>query len=152
MSHVASVECRITDLEALKVAADKLGFEFVEDQKTFKWYGRWLNDWSDRSRGAVFKGHNPKTFGKCSHALRLKSRSGMDYEVGIVPAPNGEEGYDLIYDSYGPGRNLESVGGKDMSKLSNEYLATKAEGELERRGYRVEREDEQGVITLVARK
>ena len=39
MSHVATVEVQITDLDALKAACEKLGLEFVEEKTEFRWYG-----------------------------------------------------------------------------------------------------------------
>lgn len=149
MSHVAAVECIVKDLEALKVAADKLGFEFRENQTTHRWYGRFMNDWSS-DRAAVNKGRDPKKFGTCTHALRLKSNPN-GYEVGVVAQDDGES-YDLVYDTYGSGRQLEQAAGVDLVHLRNEVAAEISTRTLQKRGWRVARQDEGQVIRLTASK
>lgn len=39
MSHVSHIQLRIFDLAALKRACTRMGFQFVENQKTYEWYG-----------------------------------------------------------------------------------------------------------------
>ena len=41
MSHIAQIELEIKDLEVLKAACTRLGFEFLENKHTFAWYGVW---------------------------------------------------------------------------------------------------------------
>lgn len=148
MSHVAGVEVIVRDLDALKAAAERLGFEFMEGQTTHRWYGRFLNDWRS-SRAAANKGFDPKKFGTCDHALRLKSNPG-GYEVGVTARPDGD-GYNLVYDSFGPGHQLEAAAGEDLVRLRNEVAAEVATRSLSRRGFMVRRTDEGQRITLVAR-
>jgi hypothetical protein len=137
VSHVASVEALIKDLDILKEVGEKLGFEFMEGQKTHRWYGKFLDDWSS-DRAAVRKGVDPATFGKCDHALRIKARPG-GYEVGITAT--GDGAYRLVYDNFGgDGQAIEKIAGADLLWLRNEVQAEVAERSLRRSGYRVQRE------------
>jgi hypothetical protein len=47
MSHIATVEVQIKDLDCLAKAAERCGLEFKKDQKNFRWYGRWMNDYDE---------------------------------------------------------------------------------------------------------
>lgn len=139
ISHVAQCSLQVKDLDALKSAAAELGLVFMEGQKTHAWYGRWLNDWND-PRAAALQGRDPKTFGTCVHALRLKDHKGGDYEIGVVQNADGTFG--LVYDSYGPGRKLEIQAGVDMVKLKAEYGAAVAMKNLKKQlgqGWNIQR-------------
>lgn len=150
MSHVAAVELEILDLKALKATAERLGFEFIEGQKTFKWYGRWLNDWRDQTRAAAYKGFDPSKFGHCEHAIRIKG--GSAYEIGVVHSPTGK-GYELIYDAYGSaGAQLEMLGGKGMEKFKQPYAVEVARRKLIKQGYKVKEIQKDGRIRLQAHK
>lgn len=136
MSHVAAVECRVQDLDVLKDVAERLGFEFREGQKTYRWFGQFLNDWHS-ARAAVRKGFDSSKFGKCEHALRLKGQPGA-YEIGVTAHDDGE-GYDLIYDTFGGGgAPIERLAGVDLVTLRNELAAETVVRTL--RGYRFVRE------------
>lgn len=152
MSHVAEGACKILDLNDLETAANQLGFELVRDQKTYKWYGSWLNDWRDPQRAAALKGHDPKTFGQSEHALRLKNAQPGDYEIGVVKARDGV-GYELVYDVFGSGKKLETAGGVGLMKLADEYNVTVAHRTLIKQGHRVRRVvTTDGQIQLIATK
>jgi hypothetical protein len=151
MSHVATGKCRIFDLDALEQAASAVGLELVRDQKTYKWFGAFLND-SQVGRDAVKQGARPADFGKCEHALRLKDHKPGDYEIGIKPALDGK-GYRLEYDQWGhSGRKLAAaVGGTDAEKLQDQYNLAVAMRSLVRQGYRVRQQtNEHGDLQLVA--
>ena len=98
MSHVSNLALEIHDLDVLKTACEDNGLTFVEGQRTYKWFGRFLND-SDVGRSTVDSGFNPEDFGKCEHAIRVP---GSQYEIGVVKNPSGD-GYRLIYDEWGTG-------------------------------------------------
>src|SRR6266576_2837582 len=99
MSHAATVEIELKDLESLAKAAEQLGLEFRQGQKTYKWYGRWVDDY--HGEDAAYKnGIKPEEYGKCEHALRVKGNDSA-YEVGVVKKPNGTWG--LIWDFYAGG-------------------------------------------------
>lgn len=149
MSHVACCEVVVRDLDVLRTAAGRLGLIFVEGQRTHRWYGRFLDDWRD-PRSAKSKGRDPKAFGTCDHAIRLDPANPGDYEIGVVARPEGD-GWDLVYDSYGPGRKLEQVAGVDLVRLRREVAAEVATRTLTRAGYRLSRQQEGERIRLVAR-
>ena len=129
MSHVADVQLQIKDLDALKTAVEALGATFVQGQKSFKWYGRFMNDWS--SQRAASNRHDAKDFGKCEHAITV---DGVKYEIGVVKT---DDGYSLLYDSWGPGAGLEKKFGVGMPKLKQSYSTEVSRRELKRKGYRV---------------
>lgn len=148
MSHVASVEVEVRDLDALRAAADRVGLEFVEGQRAYRWYGRFLNDWPSH-RAAVNKGVDPATFGRCDHALRLKDGTGVDYEVGVTAQADGS--YRLVYDSFGAGRRLEQAAGVDLARLRDEVAAETASRHLQSRGWSVQRVEDDDGISIYAR-
>ena len=118
MSHVTTGKMCITNLDYAEIAAKKLGGKLVRGQTEFKWFGKWLNDWRDNER-AVSRGIDPKTFGKCDHAIVMNDAIGADYEIGLVKRKDGK-GYDAIYDIWGPGKNLEKQFGVGLSALKTE--------------------------------
>lgn len=71
MSHVVTVDVRVRNLKALAAACERLGLELLRDKKTFRWFGKWVNDYHD-ANAAVNNGINPKDFGKCEHAIAVK--------------------------------------------------------------------------------
>jgi hypothetical protein len=154
MSHVATGTCRIHDLDALEIAAERLGFELRRGQTEYAWFGRFLND-SAVGRDAIKQGAKAEDFGKCDHALRLKNHKSGDYEIGIKPALDGN-GLRLEYDQWGAGHKLaEMVGGTDATKLQDEYNLAVAARRLARQGYKVTRRvnqetGEQQVVALKA--
>jgi hypothetical protein len=118
MSHVAIVETIILDLDALKKACQACGLEFKENQTTFRWYGKWMNDYS--SNDAAYKsGYSPQDYGKCIHAIGVPYMP-KAYEIGVVQNKNGP-GWVLLWDFYGGGFGLEALAGKDCSKLTAQY-------------------------------
>lgn len=133
------MKLKVKDLDALEESADALGGELRRGQKTHAWYGRFMND--SRSYGE----HDPKDFGKCEHAIRLKNHQAGDYEIGVVKAKDGE-GFELLVDTWGPGQKLVTAfGGPQLHGLRREYAASvatkRANATLARKGYRVQRED-----------
>ncbi len=150
MSHICSIKTIIKDLDALKRAAAVLGLELVEGQTTFKWYGKWMNDYS-APEAAINNGFDPKKFGQCEHAIRIPGNAGA-YEVGVVKNPNGE-GYALIYDNWQQGRGLEAVIGAGAQKLQQEYSVQVARKQAARLGMRVtQSQGADGKVRLVCRR
>jgi len=126
MSHISSLTTRIKSLDALKLACEDMGFTFVDGQKTFAWFGRWMNDWRDE-RSAVAQGFDPATFGKCAHAIRVP---GTSYEIGVVPTADGD--WVLHMDEYGPGRVLVEKAGQSGTKLAQAYAVRATEASMAR--------------------
>ena len=145
MSHVAKVEIQIKNLEMLKAACKALGLSFHEGQTTYKWYGRWMNDYHAQE-AAVSQGFDPKQFGKCEHAI---SAPGAQYEVGVVKHPSGV-GFTLLYDNWREGMGLEAVIGKGAVKLKQAYGVQVATQQARRQGFRVQQQTTQdGKVRLV---
>lgn len=151
MSHVAEGVCRVHDLDLLEKSLDPR-LEMVRNRKTYKWYGRFLNDWHDANRAAALKGANTATFGKCEHVIRRKD--GVGYEIGVKSAEDGN-GYRLEYDAYGSGGHaVEEIAGKDCEKIADRYNSQVAMRRLIREGYRVREKvnAETGEIQVIATK
>ncbi len=155
MSHVTATEVEGGSLSALRAAVEAMGGQFMEGQKTFEWYGQFLNDW-DSGRAAVNQGYDPKTFGKCTHAIRIPGHKSGNYEIGVQVKPDGT--FTLIYDTWSSGGEaIEKAYGKDASLLKAlckaHHGAQVSARELKRKGYAVTHEvDEFGRPRVVGRK
>lgn len=132
MSHVATVEVEVKDLDAFRVACAAVGMELVEGQTTFAWFGEFMNDY--HGQDAAFKsGIRPEDYGKCAHAARVRGDA-RAYEVGLVQKANGAHA--LVWDFYGArGRALEAVAGKACGKLVSAYVTEVARRTLHRAGF-----------------
>ena len=133
MSHISKIKLVIHSLEDLKEACSQLGFEFIKNQKTFKWYGRWVGD------TPLPDGISIEDLGKCDHAIRVPS---CDYEVGVVKR---SDHYILLWDYYSAG-GLESKIGSNAGKLKQAYTVARVRKEARKKGYRVrEKKIDQGI-------
>lgn len=149
MSHITKISLRVLDEAALETAAKACGLE-RRNQTTHKWYGRFMGDTTPPAGMAV------KDYGKCLYAYGLAGDR-ESYEVGVVKALDGGEGFDLVFDSWGQARLMAAVGGHDWQKLRREYAAEvatrKANAELAREGFAIYRENmPDGRIRLEARR
>lgn len=150
MSHVTDVKLKIRDLDALEEAAALCGLVLSRDQKTYAWYGRFVGDSND------FGSFDPKTFGRSEHALRRADHKPGDYEIGVVKAKDGE-GFEILYDKWGPGARLTALVEENANKLRREYAAAvalrNARKTVGRKGFVATREDlAGGRIRVVLRK
>lgn len=138
MSHVSAVDLEIVDLECLEKAAEILGLELVRNQSTYRWWGKWVNDY--HGTDAAYKnGVDPKDYGRCVHALRVKGNPNA-YEVGLINRPDGRPGYLPVWDFFGShGRALRDKIGKDGILLKQEYSLQVGMRDMARKGFRVER-------------
>lgn len=153
MSHVSIIKTQFKDLEALKVACTKLGLEFKQNQKNWKWFGRWVNDY--HGADAAYKnGIDPKEYGKCDHAIGVKGNK-QAYEVGLVKKGNA---YVPLFDFWNGGYGLMEAIGKDASKLIETYTQVVAIKEAKKlaaqEGYTVTEayNDATGEMTITLRK
>jgi hypothetical protein len=110
MSHVATIECQIKSLIVLKKACSMLGLEFMEDKKTYKWYGRHVGDYP------LPEGMKKEDMGKCLHAIKVP---GANYEVGVIKDPADPKVYKLIWDFYD--KSLIRQLGENAWKLTQRY-------------------------------
>jgi len=122
MSHISKIELEINDLEALKTACTIMGFNFMENQKTYKWYGRWVGD------SPLPEGVKIEDLGKCTHAIHVP---GAKYEIGI--RQKGSK-FHLIYDYWYDGK-LEKHIGKDACKIKQTYTLARIRKEARQKGY-----------------
>jgi hypothetical protein len=134
VSHVASIDLDVKDLNALKKACADLGLEFMEGQTTHKWYGKWVNDYN-ADDAAYKQGVATEDYGKCVHALKVKDTPGA-YEVGVIKNPNGK-GFKLIWDFYAGGQGLMSVIGTDGKKLIGAYAEHATKRAMKKQGLQV---------------
>lgn len=131
MSHVATVELEVRDLGALRAACASVGLEFREGQRTFRWFGKFLNDY--KGTDAAFRsGIDPKDYGKCEHAIGVAGQPHA-YEIGLVRKPNGA--YALAWDFWRGGYGLEAVAGKGCVNLVRAYAGEVARRALLPKGY-----------------
>lgn len=141
MSHITDVKMRVRNLESLAQAAEALGGTLVIGQKTHAWYGRFMNDSAEGRRLARERGS--ASFGTCEHAIRSKTHTTGDYEIGVVKALDGD-GFDLVLDTWGPGGKLVRQFGSDLNGLRQEYAVSetqrKAKELLARKGFVAHRE------------
>lgn len=143
MSHITDVKMKVRDLDALAEACDLLGLEFERDKTTFAWWGTYVGDSRDYGELDV------KEFGKCAHAIKEKGTSPRNgssgpWEIGVVPAKDGD-GFILALDTYGgAGRRLINLAGQGLDRLRQEYstavAAAKAKKTLGPKGFVAKRE------------
>lgn len=142
MSHVATIDLEIKDLDALADAANRLGGELKRGQTSYKWWGRHVGDYP------IPAGFTKDDLGKCDHAIQFTDAA---YEIGVVRRRDGRPGWQLIWD-FVDGR-LVQLCGKDCSKLKQAYGAAVATKFALKSGYRVnEQPQANGSIRLVLSK
>jgi len=130
MSHIATIDVVISDLEALKETCKAKGWTFKEGQKTYKWFGSWVGD------TPMPKGMKKSDLGKCDHAIGIP---GCKYEVGVRVQDDGS--YGLAWDYWGAGGLVEALGGQKAPKLVQGYATEKLKIEARRMSYAVESEE-----------
>jgi len=124
MSHISKIELKIKDLEALKMACKRLNLKFRKNQKTYKWYGRFVGD------TVLPEGVREEELGACDHAIHVP---GADYGIGVLQ--RGKENI-LLWDSWIKG-GLEKKLGKDAGKLKQIYAIEKIKLEARKRGLKI---------------
>lgn len=136
MSHVVAIKTEVFSLEAVKRACKVLGLTFHENQKTIRWFGRWVNDY-DAADAAYRLGIQPEDYGKSDHAISVP---GSDYDVALLKNP-ATGGYKIYFDFWGGHghRLMEVMGGQSGDRFVQEYAAQAALIEAEMLGYYAER-------------
>lgn len=125
MSHIATIELRINDLEALRAACQELGAALCMDRKSFRW----------------FSGKSP-----CQAVIQVP---GADYEIGLVQSG---ETFHLHCDLYASG-GVEAALGKGLGRLKQAYARERVRREARRKGYRVcEQKTERGVRLVLTQR
>lgn len=146
MSHIATVEIEIRDLDALKAACARLGLEFRQGQQQYKWFGRSVGNYP------LPAGFTAAELGSCEHAIGIPGNK-RAYELGVVARRDGRPGYVLMWDFYMGGYGLEAVVGKDCNALRQAYATEVAKRKAIQQGFRVqERKLSNGSVQLVCSK
>lgn len=137
MSHISKIALEIKSLDALIEACRKLNFEFVRDQTTYTWYGRWVGD------SPLPEGVDKKDLGTCDHAIKVP---GCSYEVGVLRKQNGS--YTLLWDSWEA--KLRLAIGNDAGILKQAYTTEVVRQQAKLKGYRViEKKVEKGIRLIL---
>jgi hypothetical protein len=109
--HVVDLEVQIKDLEALKKCVERLGWAFKEGQKTYAWWGHWVDDspvprhiFSEEEYQKILampdyerKAYLSERLGHCEHAISVP---GCSNEIGVLWH---EDQWKLVWD-YAGGR------------------------------------------------
>jgi len=130
LSHLVTVAVEVRDLNALKKACERLGFQFVAGATRFEWFGRWMDDY-DGADAAHRHGIKPEDYGRCQHKIVVPGTS-YGYEIGVVARPDG--GYTLALDNFDPGLN-QAVGGEGAPRLVQAYAVEKVRMEALAQGH-----------------
>ena len=138
MSHIAKIELEIKSLDALIEACNRLGFQFVKNQQTYQWYGRWVGD------SPLPEGITTEDLGKCDHAIKVP---GCSYEIGVVKKGNS---YQLLWDSWESRLKLSI--GENAQILKQAYTVETVKQEAKLKGYRVIEKKTDKSIRLVLQK
>lgn len=133
MSHIATIELEIRDLDALDAAARSLGLELVRGQTTYRWYG--LRD-PRQYRYPLPPGFTVEDLGRCEHAIRVPGND-QAYEIGVVRRRDGRPGYVLLVDFWNGGYGLEEKVGTNANRLKQAYAIETAKRAAWRAGHRV---------------
>lgn len=150
MSHVEKAKCEIMDLEMLEhvLAKECPELELVRDKKTYKWFGRWVNDYHGEN-AAYRQGVDTADYGKCDHVVRFKNQRANEYEIGLVKNKDGK-GYSMVYDFFGSGSRYSNKFGKQLGKIIQPYATAVAKRELTKMGYKWrEEKTKDGKVRLI---
>lgn len=141
MSHVATIEVEIKDIQALKAACEELGLEFMEGQKSYHCWGTGKTverlEQYQRSSGKALmpKGWELSEMGQCEHVIRQKNAAGS-YEIGLATRRDGKAGYQLLCDLSGA-HWVKQMLGENFEKLRQGYAVEVAVRAAKRAGFRV---------------
>jgi len=103
MSHISNISTNGIefDLGVLKALCQQEGWAFIDNQKTYRWFGRFVGD------SPMPAGFTEKDLGKCDHAISIP---GCSYELGVLKGKNG--GYIMLADFWMEGGLHRKFGAK----------------------------------------
>lgn len=133
MSHVATIDIHITDLQSLAAAAKQLGMVLNINQQTYRWFGRHVGDYP------IPAGYTVADLGRCAHAISIPGNNNA-YEIGVCERRDGKPGYILMWDFWAGGHGLQQKVGADCIKLRQEYALAVAAKKLRAKGFNVVRD------------
>lgn len=166
MSHVATIDIEITNLQDLQNACADLGLEFVEGQQTYNWYGESVGDY------AIPEGFDENDLGRCEHAIKLNDAQAIKavdqrrekfleycrtnnyqpsaeqmaivcqrpYEIGVARRRDGKLGWTLLWDFWEGGYGLQEVIGENGGRLKQAVATAASVRVMKAQGYRCHRE------------
>ena len=124
MSHVSTIEVAdVFDIPSLKQMCEDMGWEFLEGQTTYKWYGNYMGDYP------LPVGFTKEDLGKCEHAIRIP---GANYEIGVAKNNKGE--LKLLWDFWSSG-GLQNKLGKNAGILKQAYTIAKGKVAARKKGF-----------------
>lgn len=124
MSHISQIEVEIKDLKALKSACEQLGFDFMENQQQYRWYGKWLG------KQPLPSGITEEELGRCDHAIHVPTAV---FEIGVARRNNS---YILLWDSWIGGGLTQAIG-KNAGILKQAYSAATVRKMARQKQYRL---------------
>jgi hypothetical protein len=130
MSHVATVELEVKDLDALERACKRLGLVLRLGQQTYKWWGTHVGDYP------LPEGFTEEDLGKCEHAI-ADPNNRHAYEIGLVKRRDGKPGYTLLWDFFGGGQGLQEKVGENCKALRQAYAIEVARKSMQAKGYQL---------------
>ena len=147
MSHVATIEVQVRDLDSLSDACKRLRLELVRSQTTYRWWGTSQGDYP------LPEGFTAEDLGKCEHAITIPGNDRC-FEIGVVRRRDGKAGWNLLWDFFGHrGQMMSDRVGKQEEKLKQAYAVCAAKRQAQRQGFRVlEQRLSDGRIKLVCSK
>lgn len=99
MSHVTMIEMEEKyDLPALRQMCKDQGWEWRENQRKYRWYGKFMGD------HPLPAGFAASDLGLCDHAIKIP---GASYEIGVVKK-GGE--WKLLWDFWNRGGLQQKLG------------------------------------------
>lgn len=116
MSHVDNIATHGEkfELEVIRVMCKRMGWTFLEGQKTYKWFGTSIGDYP------IPEGMTVEDLGKCDHAIQVP---GCRYEVGVRLNTDGSAS---ITADFWDGGGLNAVLGQKGEVFWQEYNCQKA--------------------------
>lgn len=130
MSHVINIELEIKDLDALEAACKALGLTYERETTKWRWYGKWMNDYSGKN--AAYKNKIDTNRYGTADAGVIKV-PGATYDIGVYKVENG---YALVYDNWQHGQGIETTLGVGTPDLNKQYGAQVALKRLRKMGFR----------------
>ena len=131
ISHVATIDLAINDLDALGAACKRLGMELRRDQQTYKWWGSSVGDYE------VPEGVTVEDLGKCDHALSVVGND-RAYEIGVCRSRGQSNSkWTLLYDFFQGGYGLVEKVGQDCCRLKQAYATEVAIKQAKKQGFMV---------------
>lgn len=132
MSHTVSIKVEFApDLKVLRAACESLGWTLLEGKATYRWYGRFMEDYP------LPEGVKASDLGKCLHAIKVP---GAAYEIGLVQTASGN--LKPVWDFWNQGSRAGGLSSDTGETLAAAYAVCAAEQAAQDQGWLTERDGE----------